>query len=283
MTIEPHVALMILCCAIALFMVLRRFRKPLAFAESGWLRQRRRRGAIVRLTICTGMALLANVLVSWAITVHPTFRREVTTHYVRLRASNPDVGEDVVRVDRIASVGSTVLSMAVWPSRSTNPNVHTEGLNHWLVWRTLEAANEEPAQGRLGNYFASSAWAVGWPYACWFSTYTSPPSANGVLVRSGELQLPTWVRSVFFAKPRNDPFIVPYFVHWPSFLSNVILFALPPYIVWSFLASRRLRKRFERGQCLRCAYDALGLAKGAPCPECGLASQTHENPVSSPA
>ena len=50
---------------------------------------------------------------------------------------------------------------------------------------------------------------------------------------------------------------------WPF---PVLLWASGGWLVWS---GRRARRRAMTGVCLKCGYDLVGLAAGAPCPECG--------------
>lgn len=278
MTIEPHVALLILCGAIAVHIAIKKFEKVPVHLDAEWVRWRRR--SVVRVFVCTGCALAITVLGTWALGVHPIPGREVPRLLVRPLDSAKDGREGCLNIQLSKRPSSVIATLNVQEIASSRSGTDAD-LNHWLVRALCDAARRDGWPAR-GSY---QAWAISWPYPCFFAGYTISPQSNGrtTIVRTGELQLPAWVRSVFFAKRRDTPFIVPYFVHWPSFLSNVILFTLPPYVVWTFFASRRFRRRFERGQCLRCGYDASGLAAGAPCPECGLASQVPANQVSSPA
>ena len=50
---------------------------------------------------------------------------------------------------------------------------------------------------------------------------------------------------------------------WPTALAPLLGGG---WLVW---AGRRARRRAMAGCCVKCGYDLVGLAAGAPCPECG--------------
>jgi hypothetical protein len=64
---------------------------------------------------------------------------------------------------------------------------------------------------------------------------------------------------------------------WPGFIVNMLLFAVPPYLllvlVGSGIAMIQRRRRLRRGCCTACGYDLAGL-DGSRCPECGASDMT---------
>lgn len=282
MSFEPHVALLVLSSALAIHLALKRFEKPPAHLASEWISKRWRRRTRIRLVVCALVSMVACVLVAWALAIHAPSKSS-SGYYTRSRDPSRGEGEGRLSFELHVRQGSLYAALAArdFPVELRGSEADVDS---WIV-RTLytsASAGPWPAPRELLDM---RAWAIGWPFPCWWGQYRITSLPNGMIdtQRRGELQLPSWLHNVFFDRASSDPFIVPTLIYWPSFLANIILYTLVLYAPLTYLASRRLRKRFERGQCLRCGYDASGLAKGAPCPECGLASQTPANPVSSPA
>jgi hypothetical protein len=66
-----------------------------------------------------------------------------------------------------------------------------------------------------------------------------------------------------------NPRALPLTPHWPGLLADVLIWALPCWLVL-LAASRGVAAwRVRRGRCAGCGYARAGLPRDRPCPECG--------------
>ena len=164
------------------------------------------------------------------------------------------------------------------PDRRPRPRSRPSRLRRALKWSGLAAC-----------VLLVGLWGFSWWRWVWWNSASSVPmyraglydglfavSHHGVPVYANALALPG-TRGVNYDRPhrplaqrwtpclvdeRGTPF--------PSLAIGVplwiptLLIATPTALLWW-----RDRRGFGRACCPRCGYDLAGLAKGAPCPECG--------------
>ena len=112
--------------------------------------------------------------------------------------------------------------------------------------------------------------AEGWPFRCVRGkrhALRTSGAQTGVrqhpLVRTGYIGLP------------GDIWI-PYLPIWSGLALDLVVLALPWYVVFWVAGSGRRVYRRRRGRCGACGYDLAGLDGGTACPECGAVPRGRE-------
>lgn len=62
-------------------------------------------------------------------------------------------------------------------------------------------------------------------------------------------------------------FRFPFIPRWPGLLANTLIFFMIPFLPWTLLRWRRLRRIERLGLCYACQYEFPRAIK--TCPECG--------------
>lgn len=85
---------------------------------------------------------------------------------------------------------------------------------------------------------------------------TTLPGGGGFVT-----SLDPWRREDFYATPR----VLPFFVIWPGFLADSLLYAAAAWLACAAPLALRRRWRFRKGRCPHCGHRRSGLI----CAECG--------------
>jgi hypothetical protein len=173
------------------------------------------------------------------------------------------------------------------PGRPPARRIAPSELPNWCAawnpdWRRLEQETWAAAINSNFSFSPPLDIAIGWPLVSW-SCFTEPrlqprkPKQDpGPVVHGGAI-VETWG---YHGVPgiENRVRALAWRPIWPGFVLNTIFYAL---LTWSLIRAPRTLRRWRRrraGLCLACGYDLKGLAEGAPCPECGLASAATSSP-----
>ncbi len=76
----------------------------------------------------------------------------------------------------------------------------------------------------------------------------------------------------------NHIFDIPFVPRWPGLLANTLVFFLIPFLPWTLLRLRRLRRIERLGLCYKCRYEFPREIQ--TCPECGIARPPERKPRS---
>lgn len=173
----------------------------------------------------------------------------------------------------------------IWDASAARPENGTERMpdvpeslwNRTPWWDTVCVVwpSDRPAQfGTASEQTASSSptgkryvvvTRVGVPCRCFADWAVDPACAS-----SATPNLSSYGRWQISASGRQSRFLslMPL---WPGLALNTLFYAAFGGAIWWSLHAVRRRLRVLRGRCSSCAYDRVGLAEGAVCPECGRA------------
>jgi len=142
-------------------------------------------------------------------------------------------------------------------------------LPKWSLFRETFGADVLSTEPQWESCYIQER-AEGWPWRCVrgelyiVSTFKAP---------TGLLQS-TRVRAGYAGLPRD--IWIPYLPIWSGLALNLVVLALPWYVVfWAVGSGRRVSRR-RRGRCAACGYDLAGLGGGTACPECGAVPRGRE-------
>lgn len=106
--------------------------------------------------------------------------------------------------------------------------------------------------------------SVGLPFPSAVGWYELPNSAAEVLPGLYLTDRPSRMLSVHLP---NDILDFPFVPRWPGLLANTLLFFAIPFVPWTLLRWRRLRRIERLGLCYQCRYEFP--REISICPECG--------------
>lgn len=147
-------------------------------------------------------------------------------------------------------------------------DVGTQGSKHPALPAPIPTTSDPRPAWALPRDGSSSphhvAWSVGVPFRSavgWASGITTFDPVLG----------PLWISQPPSRIAKFDAgrmyFKIPVVPHWPGLLANTLIFFMIPFLPWTLLRWRRLRRIERLGLCYQCRYEFP--REISICPECG--------------
>ncbi len=170
-------------------------------------------------------------------------------------------------------------SVAPWPSTppegwSEDPRVSTFGADRpWASctqWVSMWPMAEGSVMASMTRTYHVTRWEVGFPFKSlsWEGWGRMDPNGQYVAIAR-----PLWQQGIevgsssmlFGVRSRR----LPLQADWPMFGLGAMFWGALLWFVSGGLGRWCRTRRAEKGSCVHCAYDRVGLNPSTPCPECG--------------